>query len=340
MDGNNMNNDAINPVISERKTQNFNLIVGIATLLIALFGATFAYFTATARSNEGEVTVKSAMLSINFERGAEIKAQNLIPSTQKIALAKYQKGTDVFTPTEEEGYVMDYDEYIEQGNGNDLTPYLDRKCIDANGREVCYVFRFSVTSDGQEGESTNVISYITVDENEFQNLSYLLYEVKYRRDDNDNILRDKYGFGVIDDTNGDGYHLIESYPIDENAPIVEEYGYAKFKEIESVINEEGEAGVRNPIACLFGEKDPDEEIAVPDNNTPLHVSDLASNDTRRCKVNSISNGVRHDYQIVIWLEETNKEQLEQGKRFSGTIVIENSVDASSDGVGGQITGKN
>ena len=46
-------NNAINPSIKEKKTQTFNLIIGIATLLIAIFGATFAYFTATARSSEG-----------------------------------------------------------------------------------------------------------------------------------------------------------------------------------------------------------------------------------------------------------------------------------------------
>ncbi len=330
MDDNNMNNDAINPVISERKTQNFNLIVGIATLLIALFGATFAYFTATARSNEGEVTVKSAMLSINFERGTEVKAQNLIPSTQKVALSKYQKATEVFTPTEEDGFVMDYDEYIEQGNGNNLAPYLDRKCIDANGREVCYVFWFSVTSDGQLGEFTDVISYITVDENEFQNLSYLVYEVDYDKDENDKIRRDKYGFGVVKEN---GYRLVSSFPVDETAPIVEEYGYAKFKQLESINDEEGGTGVRHPIACLFGEKS-EEELRMADITEPL-----ASNDTRRCKVNKLSNGVRHDYQIVIWLEEINKEQQEQGKKFSGTIVIENSVDATTGGVGGQVTGE-
>ena len=331
MDGNNVNNDAINPIISERKTQNFNLIVGIATLLIALFGATFAYFTATARSNEGEVTVKSAMLSINFERGTEVKAQNLIPSTQKVALSKYQKATVPFTPTEEEGFVMDYDDYIEQGNGNELSPYLDRKCIDANGREVCYVFWFSVTSDGQLGEFTDVISYITVDTNEFKNLSYLVYEVEYERDENDKIVRDKYGFGVIKEN---GYRLVSSFPVDESAPIVEEYGYAKFKQVETIVGEDGEtSGVRNPIACLYGEKSEEELRLAGITET------LASNDTRRCKVNSLSNGVRHDYQIVIWLEEINKEQQEQGKKFSGTIVIENSVDTTTGGVGGQITGE-
>ena len=44
MDGMNDKNDVSG--LENRKNQSFNLIIGIATLLIALLGATFAYFTA------------------------------------------------------------------------------------------------------------------------------------------------------------------------------------------------------------------------------------------------------------------------------------------------------
>ena len=49
------------PIEKENNKRNvFNIIIGIATLLIALLGATFAYFSATARSKEDDVNVKSA----------------------------------------------------------------------------------------------------------------------------------------------------------------------------------------------------------------------------------------------------------------------------------------
>ena len=50
-------------------SNTFNLIIGIATLLIAILGATFAYFSATAQSLENDVTVKSAYVSISYDGG-------------------------------------------------------------------------------------------------------------------------------------------------------------------------------------------------------------------------------------------------------------------------------
>ena len=58
--GNELKNAAINPGGKNdfgNKTNTFNLIIGISTLLIAILGATFAYFSATARSKENDVTL-------------------------------------------------------------------------------------------------------------------------------------------------------------------------------------------------------------------------------------------------------------------------------------------
>ena len=315
------NNDAINPNVGDRKAQTFNLIIGIATLLIALLGATFAYFTATARSNTGEVTVKSAMVSINFNRGTEISASNLIPSSEKVALLKFQKSMTPFVPTEEEGYVKDYEEYVEEnGTNSDLTPYLDRRCIDAVGREVCSVFWFSVTSEGQVGENTDILASIQVEKNEFDNLSYLVYEVEYARNENQEIINDKYGFGIVE-----SYRLVSQFPEDETAPIREEIPFAKFGKLVSVFDDEGAmVDTIHPVSCLFGEID--------------DVSDKRLDDVSRCKPFSISNVEEHNYQIVIWLEETGVEQPEQGKTFNGTVMVEIYGDANA-GNGNRITGQ-
>ena len=135
MDGMN-DNGAINPSIKDKKTQTFNLIIGIATLIIALLGATFAYFTATARSSEGEVMVKSAMVSIAFDRGTAIKATNLIPSTEKVALSKYQKSMTSYDPGEDGEYLLDFDDFLAGNDHSNLDQYLDRRCVDSQGREV------------------------------------------------------------------------------------------------------------------------------------------------------------------------------------------------------------
>ena len=323
MNNNNIDNGAINPSIGNKKTQVFNLIIGIATLLIALLGATFAYFTATARSEQGEVMVKSAMVSINFDRGTAIKANNLIPSSEKVALSKYYKEATVYEGTD---YIQEYEEYM-LTNPTDLSDYYDRRCIDAKGKEVCYVFWFSVKSDGSIDESTDILSYITVDNNEFENLSYLVYEVEYERDENGKILNDKYGFGIVKK-----YTLVSEFQADSSLSIAEDdqswaefSPFGRFGKVQNVFEDENLVGTVSPIACLWGEKD--------------DVSELAIDDTSRCKLYNISNQEEHNYQIVIWLEETGYEQLEQGKVFSGTVSVEVNGDTGAVGYeGGKITG--
>ena len=84
----NLDNQARQP---ENKRNTFNIIIGVSTLLIAILGATFAYFSATATSKDNDVNVKSAYVSISYDGGTEIKASNLIPSTERVALKMFQK---------------------------------------------------------------------------------------------------------------------------------------------------------------------------------------------------------------------------------------------------------
>ena len=325
---NNENNNKANNV-----TNTFNLIIGIATLLIAILGATFAYFSATARSEENDVTVKSAFVSISYDGGTEIKASNLIPATQNVALKKYQKekyaldenGVSVIQPydPERDGEIItDYDTYK-----NDI----NRKCVDAKGKEVCYVYQFSIESDGVLGETTDVIASIKINRNEFDNLSYVLYEVDFK-EENGVVLTDKYGFGIVDVTEEkNGYKYVKSNfeyedTYDDNIDFLD-IKFDKFKKPYDIFgeNEELEETV-NPVACLFGYAE--------------NAGEKREDDTSRCATYPLENKVKHTYQLVIWLEETGEEQPEQGMAFEGTVSIEVSGGFDSGEYGnGQITGK-
>ena len=55
---------------------------------------------------------------------------------------------------------------------------------------------------------------------------------------------------------------------------------------------------------------------------------------------SISNVIKHTYQLVIWLEETGEVQNEQGMTFQGTVTIEVSGGSdNSEYENGKVTGK-
>ena len=347
----NLNTNAINPnnendnninYKPNNATNTFNLIIGIATLLIAILGATFAYFSATAQSAENDVTVKSAYVSISYDGGTEIQASNLIPATLNVAMKKYQKeiyamdenGVSVikpYDPTVDGEIITDYDTYA-----NDV----NRKCVDAKGKEVCYVYQFTIESDGAEGETTDIIASIKINNNDFDNLSYILYEVDLKNE-NGVVVTDKYGFGIVNTTfDENGYLLNSGYKYinnnfkykDENPDNLDfaEFTFDKFLKPYDIYGENEELLERvSPVACLFG--------YVEETDETLEIRD---DDTKRCAPKSIENKIKHTYQLVIWLEETGEIQHEQGMTFEGTVSIEVSGGFESGDYGnGQITGK-
>lgn len=326
------------PIENEEKPNNkknvFNIIIGISTLLIALLGATFAYFSATARSEEDDVNVKSAYISISYDGGTEIKATNLIPASLNVAINKYRKAiddADIVSPSEHpyDTYeFIDADEYEVSDEEN-----KKRRCIDANGREVCYVYRFSVKSDGEAGESTQIRGGITVNYNQFDNLSYIVYEVTYRTE-GDTILRDKWGNRIVET-----YRPIDAYRaasdksalnlVDSTQPDIK---FTKFSKPFDVFDNNGEeddgnyTGTIQPYACLFGYIDGYD-------GTP-------TNDLKKCATESVSNdSEEHFFEVLIWLEETGKLQNEQDKEFRGTVALEVPNEEAGSETEGQITGQ-
>ena len=84
-------------------------VVGVATLVVAIIGATFAFFSAQAQSNEGDITgqtldVSSIGLTLTVEKlafsGAAANSNNLVPAVigtgttglQQAMTAKCEKG--------------------------------------------------------------------------------------------------------------------------------------------------------------------------------------------------------------------------------------------------------
>lgn len=301
-------------------SNNFNLIIGIATLLIALLGATFAYFSATARSKENDVTVKSAYVSISYDGGTEIKATNLIPSTLTVALNKYQKDVEPYDPETDGEINTDYDAYLSD---------IARRCVDAKGKEVCYVYQFTIESDGIEGGTTDIVASIKINNNQFTNLSYMLYEVKFK-EENGEPITDKYGFKIVDKENGGYGYVKNNFPYTDTNPDNVEFQdrtFDKFKQPRDIKGESGELlETVYPVACLFGYVD--------------NTEGIREDDTKICKPQPIENKVSHTYQLLIWLEETGEEQPEQGLSLEGTVNIE--VSGGFDGSeydDGKITGR-
>ena len=121
----------------EDKRGIFLGIVGILTLIVAIIGASFAYFSLNARSNENAVKVQAATVQIVYEEGQNIAIDNIIPSTQDIALETVRRAGEIRTGTDEK-YVA---------------------CMDDNNYRVCGTYDFTLTNNGSNPVDIN--AYIT-----------------------------------------------------------------------------------------------------------------------------------------------------------------------------------
>lgn len=129
-------------------------IVAIATLIVAIIGATLAYFSVTASSNTGAVNATAATVSIEYNDGQQVTAQadELIPATLDVVKTVYAATVDK----------MDVGASPEAN-----------ACIDTNDRQVCSVYRFTVESDMER----TITATLNNEYNGFTYLSYAVYDV-------------------------------------------------------------------------------------------------------------------------------------------------------------------
>lgn len=129
----------------------YGLII-LATLIISIIGASLAYFSYKTGSKEKQVKGRTAILNIMYEDGQQISAQAslLIPSSLDVVKRVYQKNVI---------------------NGDD--DITKNKCIDDNNRQVCSIYRFSVTSD----LNRDIYAILNTEDNEFSYLSYAVKDV-------------------------------------------------------------------------------------------------------------------------------------------------------------------
>ena len=67
---------------NRKGTGIFYGVIGVATLIITIIGATFAYFSATTNSAEGAITAQGAELTLGYTDLDTGLKSNLIPIKQ------------------------------------------------------------------------------------------------------------------------------------------------------------------------------------------------------------------------------------------------------------------
>ena len=122
-------------------------VIGVATLIVAIIGATFAYFTATA-SNTSTIAGNAASVGLKLDIVHVSTAANkgLVPQ-KEAALSSAMKGVN-------------------------STAGADDACVDANGNTVCQVYKITVQNTGTAEAKLNGTLDIT--KNSVTNLKWAI----------------------------------------------------------------------------------------------------------------------------------------------------------------------
>lgn len=134
---------------NKRGSEIFLGVIGVATLLVAIIGATFAFFSANAQSEEQAITATGASLKLGYDDNTTLLKSHLIPSTKEIA---HYSTTEAY-------------------HQNDVS----KICIDDNGNEICSYYTFNV---GNPSFTTKQDLYGTLKPatNEMTNLMFLIMD--------------------------------------------------------------------------------------------------------------------------------------------------------------------
>ena len=143
--------------MEENKSKGIFLgVVGVATLIVAIIGATFAYFVASASGNTGNVQAGAANVAGTLTLSETVDyRQNMIPVTETIMKTSYKR-TDAATGTGTgrcEGYSA--------AGGN--TVY-----------NLCSIYQFTVSNTASIAQT--IYASLTANTNTFINLKYCIFE--------------------------------------------------------------------------------------------------------------------------------------------------------------------
>ena len=258
-------------------------VIGVATLLVAIIGATFAYFSATARSGNEAIAVGSTKLALGYKDDTTKFKTNMIPSTYAIAHHAATDATWIDT-TKKVNVITGKD-----SEGKDIVTTIDApgQCIDQNGNEICSFYEFYV---GNPSKTTNmdIVGTITAVTNDFTNLKFAIY--------------DEAGTKVVEDVMPSPDAPLRLTALDQTL-----LAYDGVENRTGDVVDFSKMGPDNGVLA-YNEKDP---------STYQPKVDMSSS-TNAGKKN-ITN-VRH-YTMLIWINETSGDQTEadSGKVFAAGI---------------------
>lgn len=149
---------------NKKTTDTFLVVTSILTLVVAIIGATFAYFSAIVIS-DNVVNLEAAELSLGYIDNLEGLKTRLIPASNEIAL---YAGTN-------DDWINKKETIQTNEDGTEVKVIGTGACNDAHMNEVCGIYEFTF---GNSSFTTpiDITAKVTVSLNQLENLWFAIYD--------------------------------------------------------------------------------------------------------------------------------------------------------------------
>jgi hypothetical protein len=156
----------------------FYVAISIITLIVAIIGASFSYFIASASSEEGVINAASTAFSLRYnDEYTNLFNTDLIPVATNVALY-----AAISQPYDTEAEAA-YSKYINNQTAENKQLLKNIKCRDDRGNAVCSTYTFTITNPAEMGVDQTLNFKLVPAENTFGNLYIMVVAI----DDPDNL---------------------------------------------------------------------------------------------------------------------------------------------------------
>jgi hypothetical protein len=150
----------------------FYVTVSIITLIVAIIGASFSYFIASASSDEGAISTSSTAFSLDYNDSySNLFNTDLIPAASNVAL--YAAVSQAY----DNDAKIAYENYTADATAENKQLLKGTKCRDDRGNAVCSTYTFTVTNPEEMGVAQTLNFRLVPEVNSFANLYIMVVEV-------------------------------------------------------------------------------------------------------------------------------------------------------------------
>lgn len=259
-------------------------VIGVATLIVAIIGATFAYFAAQTNTEDNAVRAEAAIIELDIAtHSATNLGANMIPvEADGTTKSKVPGASDAATE-----YAGLFPRFPSAGS-SDTNDAGREACEDLLGNRICSIYTFTVSNPSTA--SQQIFGFLTVKNNTFGNLKYAVFK----------------GTPTEIGATTDKWKVLDSDKVAGYTPVDGNYNVAAGGIVKAMADV--------PKTATSNPGDFNATSETDNRYIPAMTVTLAADDKQTGGNDEVT------YTVLLWIEETGENQTEADSSEDGTTA--------------------